>query len=86
MCVCVCVCMCVCVHACVLVFLSTELQQSVNSEEEWVMTMAARLTNYRHLARLKQLMREKGKLTINVVECVPLCPPHIGLLDTCTCN
>ena len=62
---------------CVLVCLFTELQQSVNSEEKWVMTMAARLTNYRHLARPEQLMREKGKLTINVVECMPLHgPPH----------
>ena len=48
----------------VLVCLFTELQQSVNNEEEWVMTMAAHLTNYRDLARLEQLMREKGKLTI----------------------
>ena len=63
---------------CVLVCLFTELQQSVNSEEEWVLTMAACLNNYRHLARLEQLMREKGKLTMSVVECLPLGPPRIG--------
>ena len=61
--------MCVCVHA-LYVNLFTELQQSVNSEEEWVVTMATHLTNCRILARLEQLMREKGKLTLSVVECM----------------
>ena len=60
---------------CVLVCLFTEFQQSVNSEEEWVMTMAAHLTNYSHLTRLEQLM--KGKLTMSVIKCMPLGLPHI---------
>ena len=65
-----------------IVCLFTELQQNVNCDKELTMTMAAHLNNYGHLARLEQLMQEKSKLTMSVIECMPLGPPHIG--KTCS--
>ena len=55
--------------------LSTELQQSSN---QWALTMAAPLTAYRPLVRMEALLRNKGKVTMTVIDCLPLGPPRIG--------